>query len=43
VDEITGDGYRGDPSLAMAEKGEKLIEAAVKGLVSLLKNFIEVK
>jgi len=43
MDEITGDGYIGDPSLAAAGKGEKLIEAAVKGLVSLLKNFIEVK
>jgi len=40
TDEITGDGYVGDPSLATAEKGEKLIDAAVKGLVSLLKDFI---
>ena len=40
TNETTGNGYVGDPSLATAEKGEKLIDAAVKGLVSLLKDFI---
>ena len=40
MNETTGNGYVGDPSLATAEKGEKLIDAAVKGLVSLLKDFI---
>jgi creatinine amidohydrolase len=41
MDEITGNGYTGDPSLATAEKGKRLIEAAVNGLASLLKDFIE--
>jgi len=41
MNETTAKGYVGDPSLASAEKGEKLIDAAVKGLVSLLKDFIE--
>jgi len=40
MNERTGDGYVGDPSLATAEKGEKLIDAAVKGLTSLLRDFI---
>ncbi len=40
MNETTGDGYVGDPSLASAEKGERLIDAAVKGLVSLLRDFI---
>jgi len=40
MNETTGDGYIGDPSLATIEKGKKLIDVAVKGLVSLLEDFI---
>jgi len=40
TDEETGDGYAGDPSVATREKGERLIEAAVQGVVSLLQDFI---
>ncbi|MBS7610394.1 creatininase family protein [Candidatus Bathyarchaeota archaeon] len=40
IDELTTNGYEGDPSLATKEKGEKLIQAAVEGLKSLLQEFI---
>jgi len=41
MDEITGEGYTDDPSLASAEKGKKMMEAAINSLISLLKDFIE--
>jgi len=40
TDEILKDGYSDNPSLASAEKGEKILEAAINGLVSLLQDFI---
>jgi len=40
TEEVTGDGYEGDPSLATREKGVKLLAAAVDGLVSMLREFI---
>jgi len=40
MNEQTADGYAGDPSIATREKGEKLIQAAVDGLKSLLTDFI---
>ncbi|MEM3019249.1 MAG: creatininase family protein [Candidatus Bathyarchaeia archaeon] len=42
IDELTADGYEGDPSLATKEKGEILLKAAVEGLKSLLQDFINI-
>jgi creatinine amidohydrolase len=41
MDELTAAGYEGDPSMATREKGERLLEAAVEGLKTLLKGFID--
>ncbi|MEM1508102.1 MAG: creatininase family protein [Candidatus Bathyarchaeia archaeon] len=41
TNEVLMDGYSDNPSLASAEKGKKIIEGAINGLASLLRDFIE--
>lgn len=42
-DEYSPDGHTDDARVASKEKGEKLIKAAVKGIVALLEEFIKYK
>ena len=43
TEQLTDDGYLGDPSKASKETGEKLVEYRVKNLVEFLKKFSEMK
>ena len=42
-DEYSPNGHTDDPRVASKEKGEKLVNAAVKGIVAALERFIEYK